>query len=233
MATYIISDIHGEYEKLIQLLEKISFSEQDTLYVLGDVLDRGPNPIKVLLKMMEMPNIIPIAGNHEMMGLACLRFLMKEVTDENISELTEKMLELLREWQKNGSDTTMAEFLKLDKNAREDIIEYIEEFSTYEEVTINGTSYVLVHAGLGNFALDKPLYEYTLEELMWERADYEKTYFKDCYVITGHTPTQNIKNNPKPGYIYQTHNHIAIDCGACFGGRLAAYCLDTGEEFYV
>ena len=35
------------------------------------------------------------------------------------------------------------------------------------------------------------------------------------------------------GYIYRKNNHIAIDCGACFpGGRLAAICLDTGEEFY-
>ena len=62
---------------------------------------------------------------------------------------------------------------------------------------------------------------------------YKTKYFEDVYVVTGHTPTLTIKENPRPGYIYRINNHIAIDCGACFpGGRLAAICLDTGEEFY-
>ena len=58
MATYVISDIHGEYEKFMELLEEIELEENDTLYVLGDVLDRGEHPIKTVLKLMEMPNAI-------------------------------------------------------------------------------------------------------------------------------------------------------------------------------
>lgn len=50
MATYAISDIHGEYEKFMELLEEIELEENDTLYVLGDVLDRGKHPIKTVLK---------------------------------------------------------------------------------------------------------------------------------------------------------------------------------------
>ena len=56
MATYVTSDIHGEYDLFIRLLEKIQLKDKDTLYVLGDVVDRGPHPIKTLLKLMEMPN---------------------------------------------------------------------------------------------------------------------------------------------------------------------------------
>ena len=48
MSTYVISDIHGNYEKYKRLLEMIDFKDQDTLYVLGDVIDRGPEGIKVL-----------------------------------------------------------------------------------------------------------------------------------------------------------------------------------------
>ena len=58
MATYVISDIHGEYDKFTTLLEKIDLKDMDTLYILGDVLDRGPNPVKTLLKLMEMPNVV-------------------------------------------------------------------------------------------------------------------------------------------------------------------------------
>ena len=46
--TYVMSDIHGQYEKYAQMLEKISFSDEDTLYILGDVLDRGDHSMKIL-----------------------------------------------------------------------------------------------------------------------------------------------------------------------------------------
>ena len=47
-----LCDIHGEYEQFMTILGKINFGEKDTLYVLGDVVDRGPEPIKVLRYMM-------------------------------------------------------------------------------------------------------------------------------------------------------------------------------------
>ena len=52
MATYVISDIHGEYGKFMELLDMIHFSNEDIQYVLGDVVDRGKNPVKTLLWMM-------------------------------------------------------------------------------------------------------------------------------------------------------------------------------------
>ena len=39
---YVMSDIHGEYERYLAMLEQIAFSQDDTLFVLGDVVDRGP-----------------------------------------------------------------------------------------------------------------------------------------------------------------------------------------------
>ncbi len=44
---YVISDIHGCYREYLALLDKIHFSADDWLYVLGDAADRGPEPIKV------------------------------------------------------------------------------------------------------------------------------------------------------------------------------------------
>ena len=63
---------------------------------------------------------------------------------------------------------------------------------------------------------------------------YDIQYFEDTYVVTGHTPTQGIMGNPRPGYVYRENHHIAIDCGCNRrNGRLAAVCLDTGREYYV
>lgn len=58
MATYVISDIHGCYDAYKEMLEKIQFSENDMLYVLGDVLDRGPHPIRIIQDLMRRPNVV-------------------------------------------------------------------------------------------------------------------------------------------------------------------------------
>ena len=233
IATYVISDIHGQYDMFMELLDKIKLKDSDTLYILGDVLDRGPHPIKTLKKLMKMPNVICLVGNHELMALECLNFLMKEIADTSIEELDEEMLDNLVTWQYNGSSSTIEEFEQLSAEDRQDMIDFIKEFMVYEEVSVKDKDYLLVHAGLGNYSPDKDMEDYSLDDLVWERPDYDVQYFPDKYVVTGHTPTQTIEDNPRPGYIFRRNNHIAIDCGACFpGGRLAAICLDTGEEFY-
>ncbi len=233
MATYVISDIHGEYDLFIDLLEKINLRKEDTLYILGDILDRGPYPIKTMLKLMEMPNVVCMVGNHELMALECLEFLMTEITEESVDKLDEKMLDNLVTWQYNGSKTTIEEFRALSCEMQHSVIDFIKEFLIYEELSVNGKDYLLVHGGLGNYDPEKDMDDYSLKELVWDRAEYDIQYFEDTYVVTGHTPTQVIEGNPRPGYVYRINNHIAIDCGGCWpDGRLAAVCLDTGKEYY-
>ena len=231
--TYVIADIHGEYEKYKKILEMIHFSDDDTLYVLGDVVDRGPEPMRILQDMMLRPNVIPIIGNHEFMALQCLTFLMKEISRDSIDRLDADFLQGLQNWFDNGGEATMRDFHGLSRSEREEILEYLGEFSLCEEVRIAGCDYLLVHAGLENFAPDRPPEDYAPYEMLFGRPDYGKAYFPDKYVVTGHTPTKAIPDNPRPGRIFRANNHIAIDCGCGYGGPLGAICLDTGEEFYA
>ena len=116
---------------------------------------------------------------------------------------------------------------------RREVINFIMDYSMYEEIVVNGQRYLLVHAGLGDYSPEKKIDDYSLKNLVWNRADYNIQYFEDVIVVTGHTPTQFIECNPKPGRIYKHLNHIAIDCGCGMpGGHLASICLDTGEEYY-
>ena len=66
---YCVSDIHGEILRWKSMLELIRFSDDDTLYVLGDVIDRNPFGIKILQDIMSRPNVHMIVGNHEDMML--------------------------------------------------------------------------------------------------------------------------------------------------------------------
>ena len=232
MATYVISDIHGQYDMFSDLLERIRLTDEDVLYILGDVIDRGPDPIRTLLRLMEMPNAVCLKGNHEVMALDCLDFLMQEITDQSILSLEEVMENVVR-WQYNGSKTTIEEFRKLSRERQQAVVDFMKQMPVYKRLTVAGKEYLLVHGGLGDFRPDKKMEEYSLHDLVWERPDYSTPYFPDVYVVTGHTPTLIIADNPRPGYIFQGNHHIAIDCGSYWpGGRLGAIRLDDGQEFY-
>lgn len=233
MSVYVMSDIHGEYDKYIAMLELIRFSDDDTLFILGDVCDRGPEPIKVLKDMSARPNVYPVLGNHELMALEVLEKLLAEITEDNYAtQLDDDFFHAMATYQFNGGDVTLAKFKELPPEERIALVDYIKDFAPYEVIDVNDKTYVLVHSTLGGFAPDKPLSSYTLEELVWTRADYGKKLFDDdsIYIISGHTPTQMLSGKPK---IYRSCNNIDIDCGAVFGGKLACLCLDTMQEYYV
>lgn len=230
---YVMSDIHGEYEKYVEMLERINFRDTDTLYILGDVVDRGERPIDVLKDMMERPNVFPVIGNHDLMALDLLRNLYVEITEENYATHVDgELMKNLLQWQADGGDTTLRQFYALPSEEREYILEYLEEFAPYELAKAGGRKFILVHSGLGNFSPEKELDEYTLEELTFMRPDYEKKYFDDesLFLVSGHTPTLAITGKAE---IYKSGNCICVDCGAAFDGKLACLCLDTMEEYYV
>ena len=229
-----MSDLHGEYKKFMKMLKKIDFKDSDTLYIIGDVLDRGPNPIKIIKKLMEMPNVICLVGNHEFMAMECLSVLNNEITEDFLLNMDPKDFDNIINWQYNGCDSTLREFRALSVDERNEVMDYIKDFTLYEEIEVNDRKYLLVHSGIGGYIPGTDIEDYSVYDMVWERADYGLQYFDDIFVISGHTPTQLIEDNPRPGYIYRANNHIAIDCGACFkGGRLAALCLDTDKEYYV
>lgn len=94
MAYYVMSNIHGEANRFHAMLEKILFSADDTLYILGDVIDRGEDEINLLLEITEMPNAVILLGNHEYI---ILQYLSPDATDTEI-----------RRWNRNGNAPTLA-----------------------------------------------------------------------------------------------------------------------------
>ena len=126
MATYITSDIHGQYDKFKALMEKINLKDEDTLYVLGDIIDRGPEPIKTMLEIMEMPNAVCIKGNHEVMALDCLEFFNNEDPERSTQSTDEGLLGKILLWQRNGRTPTMAGLSKLTEEQKQQA-EAIEE----------------------------------------------------------------------------------------------------------
>lgn len=232
MAIYIMSDIHGNYEKYIQALKAINLHDNDTLYVLGDVVDRGANSCKILIDMMCRFNVIPLLGNHEFMAMKVLSKLIEEITENTIESFNQEFITGMLNWFDNGGKSTFDEFKKLSSEDRQAVLDYLGEFELYREITVNRQNYILVHAGFDNFKRAKRLSDYKLHEIIWAKTDYDKVYFKDKILVTGHTPVSVILFDKNANKIYKKNNHIAIDCGCGFGGQLGILCLDTMEEIY-
>ena len=231
--TYVMSDIHGCWDKYKRILEKIKLGTDDRLFILGDVIDREEFGIELLLDIRSASNIILLLGNHEAMAIPVLKSIRHIAPEEKCLDILQgDELQAWKDWTNEGGFSTQKTFLLLSVDERTLIIDYLESLPLYKELVIDDKNFVLVHAGLHGFLEEKRLDEYTVNDLVWDRCDYDKVYFKDKYLVTGHTPTFIIKGNNRDK-IYRKNNHIAVDCGAVYGKCLACLCLDTMEEFYA
>ena len=236
--TYVISDIHGYYDEYIKMLEEIKFCNDDVLYVLGDVLNRGVDGIKVLKDMITRENIFPIVGNHERMTLPALEELSwaeyHPIFDEEIIDRHTFMSTI-------GDQVTLRKFVHLPKIEKQELVAYIKGFPLYRRITVDQQKFLLVHAGLPDLSLpgvkiyhyaDDDIEFYSADELTFGQHNFKRKYFEDTIIIVGHIPTFAICENMR-GKIYRSNNNIAIDCGMGHGCRLGCLCLDTDEEFYI
>ena len=87
---YFASDIHGYYELFIRLLQKIGFSSRDEMIICGDVIDKGPDSVRLARFVFRQPNIRCILGNHEYAFLKYYWSLMQDA-DGNFEEILKKL----------------------------------------------------------------------------------------------------------------------------------------------
>ena len=91
---YVISDPHGRYDLYKKMLERIGFSDGDTLYILGDFVDRSKGGLKILLDVSNRDNVIGIIGNHDYIASNVLRSLSRQLRPGQL----EDMYELIMAW---------------------------------------------------------------------------------------------------------------------------------------
>lgn len=231
---YLMSDIHGDYKHFNKLLEIIKFQDKDKIYILGDVINKNGDNIKMLDYCMKHNNIILLKGNHE-------RWLQKIVEEPNyISTFIEKC----------SGKKTYEEWISLSDEMRDKYYNYICQLPYYQVVTINQKKYMLTHTGYMKKC--KPVYESTsvinIEktiEKMVEEDEYQYLCYSDIFELpkdvqfnifcfVGHVPTllfEEVKNSE----IMWRKNFANIDCSAGWrkkGGKLSCIRLDDMNTWY-
>ena len=222
--TYVIANIHGEYQKFKDLLSQISFRDSDVLYVLGDVVDYGDEAMELIADLSVRVNVYPIAGEHDFLAARMLGGFSKMLESgaapdpEFVAEMTA--------WVQDGGEPTLSAFRELDSDAREGVLDYLSEMTLFEEVEVCGTEYLLVHAGIADYDPDTDLYDYEPEDFFSAPVDPSRPLIEDKTLVVGHAPTKSQK-------IERGEGCILLDCGVRDGGRLACLCLETGKEYYA
>ncbi len=228
---YVTADIHGYYEAFMELLERIHFTDEDYLYVLGDTIDKGPESFRVLRHIMQAENMELILGNHE-------EFLLEALKSRVYGKRNFIDMKL---WCKHGGEKTFKQFMKMSAEEQQEIFKFLSTRPLYK---IIGNT-VLVHGGVILHKEQYSSWEELLKEqdrqtLLWTKEEFLTHPFDinlEGRVIFGHTPTSEIQRvrgeEQTPGKVWLDGKRMGIDGGYLFGGRLIAVCLDTDEIYYV
>ena len=224
--TYIISDIHGEYDLFLKLLDKIKFSAGDELYICGDMIEKGAHSIKLAKLISHLQNAKCIAGNHEYAFLKYYWGLMQN----SPSDFDEVLKKLQAYFPDDG--------YLLDWG----LVDWFESLPYY----IEERDFICVHAGvpLDGQGFILPLKKATPEQLVYDRIFKEPTVLpKDgkC-VFFGHTPTVNMGWESKiklymregaRGDKVSDYYKIHLDLGTWISGVLGCFVIETCQTFYV
>lgn len=179
MKKFVISDIHGSYNEFVELLRYSKFDiNKDSLYVLGDMIDRGPDSGKVLKLVRglqkESELVKVIMGNHEEMMLWYL---------DEISPM----------WMQYGG---VEGANSINKEFEEEGIEGIVTWLRGLPLILEDKEYIYTHAGI----LSPIKSEYENRDILWNIKDEfydipEKTlsyYIDSKKIIHGHTPDEEV-----------------------------------------
>jgi len=213
---FVVADIHGCNRTFRQLLfNNIKLEKEDTIYLLGDYVDRGPDSKGVIDSILELKrkgfDIIPIKGNHEDM-------LLESINTSPDGQNYDWLEATLRSYR-----------VKYPRDIPDDHLKMLETLPLYVETE----KHLLVHAGL-NFSLDDPITETSKECMLWNRKSQRVNPDKigGKKIVVGHTMVtlDVIKKSIHA-------DQIQLDNGCCMGkgvegkGNLIALELNSGDIF--
>ncbi len=216
MRQIAIGDVHGCLATLEALLDKLNFSKNDELILLGDLVDRGPNSKGVVDLIMRLNTegyaVSSLLGNHDFHVMNCFE-------DKTLSELDDMTFESF------GGKTLI------------DTTNYIRFFRKMP-IFLEKNGFLLVHAG---FNFTQPDFLADKDAMIWERRWYDKIDYAQLgnrIILHGHTPTpvetvkEQVENIDKNQY-------LNLDTGACYTkkykdgfGSLSAFDM-TNRVFYT
>ncbi|MBD8036233.1 serine/threonine protein phosphatase [Solibacillus sp. A46] len=223
---FVVSDIHGHYDQFVQVLS--FWDKKDTLVILGDLIDRGPQSLQVIQKVLALKDefgdqVIVCLGNHEDMFIDYLNF--PDIKQDRFFK--NGGLDTIRNFQAQLPNDFMTvnpvmqvEMIK-EKYARE-----ISMITTSKIFVIIG-NVLFTHAGFdSNF---ETIDNTSAEDFLWIRKHY-LTQNRTPYInVFGHTPVHLIHDSSDV-WVSEDAKYIGIDGGCYMTGQLNALHISEAGE---
>lgn len=202
--TIAVGDIHGCSKAFSLVLSQLELTAEDTLVVLGDVIDRGPATAAVVDRLLELKQqcrLITLAGNHEEMMFSAL--------DGG---------DWLDGWMQFGGREMLDSYGGTPESIPEIHLELLRSMQDLWETETD----VFVHAGVD---AEVPLTEQSARTLRWEHVRGNEPPLKDGRrIICGHTAQKSGLPLVWPGW-------LCLDTWVYGEGYLTAFDLDS-ERLY-
>ena len=134
--TYVISDLHGRLSAFHAMLKLIRFSDDDLLFLNGDIIDYGDAPLRLLLDVSYRSNVFPVLGDHEYRARPILSALYgggAPAKEEDVEY-----------WLEHGGESTLREMEALSDDQRESVLDYLSEIPLFEAVCIENMNHIRV-----------------------------------------------------------------------------------------
>lgn len=201
MRTLAIGDAHGCSVALETLLSVVSVGPNDTVVMLGDYVDRGPDTRGVLERVIALcreVKVVALRGNHEQM--------MLWARDDFYA---------LRDWRRHGGEATEASYGGLQAVPDSHWQFITEQCRDYWETK----THIFVHAGVEP---DIPLREQSRDMLHWSLFDTQTPHESGKQIVCGHTSQKN-------GLPRNRGFAVCIDTYAHGGGWLSCLDVESGK----
>lgn len=228
--TYAVANLYGRLDRFNKLLERISFGDNDVMYILGNIVDYGEQSLELINDISVRYNVYSVLGEHDYKAYMLLSEFDKMLRGGGAPtpEFSRDMIA----WSQMGGMATLEAFKGADKDTREGFLEYLSELPVFEEAEVSGKEYVLISSGINDFDPEKDLLDYSLEDVVGAGFDMDKEYFEDRttvvgYLDYGHTPAG------ASGKICKKGSNIALACDVSENDEIACLCLENGREYYV
>ncbi len=192
----VTSDIHGTLSYLKKVLEKADFCNSDILFIVGDIIEKGPENLETLHYVMELckrGNVIPLIGNVDANRLK----IIDELCEDNVNGFYKYIISL-RKWAGTSFYEELANKCGYTINSPEDILlskqAVISRFKPEFDfllglpTVVETQNFIFVHGGLREKKLSDNLNKNVFELTKFDAFMDNTPHTFDKFVITGHWP---------------------------------------------
>ncbi|MNN07784.1 Serine/threonine-protein phosphatase 1 [compost metagenome] len=227
MRKLVISDIHGCYDELSKLLNKVKYiPSEDQLILLGDYCDRGPKSKEVIeqvRRLVQQGNVIALRGNHDQLFIDAMENNENAIWMENGGLSTIKSY-VGKDWFKTGFNypeyNKAKAFIKMYYQHH---IDFLKSLPLYAE----DDRHLFAHAGIDP-AYSGDLQSHPDNIFLWGTKQFlSSDHLLNKTIVFGHIPTIRIQESAD---IWFGNNKIGMDGGCYFGYQLN--CLEIKHNRY-